>query len=192
MSKESSRKLRPSDLRIILIIATVLLVVAIGAGVVLGMNHMNKIADETNLLARKAKASENNISQMEDLKKRYESVNSIQPIIDKMVASQVLYRYQDNAIDTLYKYAQLSGISIAQYSFAVPKGTAPVAASGSKNILISINLDSPIAYENFIQFMRRVEGGLSQMQILQVDVRKETRKKDTIGVGSMVIAIYVK
>lgn len=175
-------------MRTILIIVIVLILGGAGTLFFFGMQEMQGLADETNLLARKAKASEDNVTRMEKLKERYAEVSYIKPIVNRMVASQAQHRYQDNTINVLNDYAAKAGISIAQISFAAAKDVT--ASSKAKSTLITVTLENPIDYNSFIRFMRLVEGGLSQMQILRVDVRKE--KENNITVGAMTIAIYVK
>lgn len=182
-------KLTPASLRIVLAIFIALLILGAGFLVSFGTSELSKMAEETNLLARKARASENNLTRMESLKKRYEQVSDVIPIINKMVASQESYRYQDTSINVLTDYAKIAGAEISQISFALPKGTT-ATAPGAKNILLSVNLKNPTSYQSFIKFMRLVEGGLSQMQILQVDLRKD--KDNAIVVGQIIIAIYIK
>lgn len=188
MSKSHKKPASPITTRTILIIVIVLIIGGVGALFALGMSQMNQLADETNVLARKAKASEDNVTRMESLQKRYNEVQNIKPIIDKMVASQASHQYQDNTINVLNTYAHAAGVDIAQISFTAAKDIA--VSSKAKNTLITLTLDNPISYDSFIRFMRLVEGGLSQMQILRVDVRKE--KESNITVGAMTIAIYVK
>lgn len=188
---ETQKPLTPIVLRYLLSFVIVVLIAGIGALIIFGGQEMRKIADETNLLARKAKASEDNISQMKLLEKRYDEVKAIQPIIDKMVASQELYRYQNNALEVLYRYADLAGLTIAQANFNVGRAnSSSKTGSTAKSTIMTINIKSPTTYDSFIKFMRLIEGGLSQMQILQVDVRKD--KDNKISLGQMVIALYVK
>lgn len=189
MSKTKvNQKASPTVTRTILVIVIVLIVGGIGIGFFFGVQQIQQLADETNLLARKAKASEDNVTRMENLKKRYNEAVHIKPIIDKMVASQTQHQYQDNTINVLNNYATKANIKIAQISFTAAKDI--VAPTKAKNTLVTVTLENPVDYNNFIRFMRLVEGGLSQMQILRVDVRKE--KDNNITVGAMTIAIYVK
>ena len=179
----------PIMMRWVLVITIGLMIAGMTSLVVFGVGEIQKIADETNLLARQAKASDDNIYRMQLLEKNYNAVSDIKPIIDKMVASQESYRYQDNAVDVLYRYASLSGIEISQVNFNVGKNTG-LSATGAPSTLVSISLKNPISYLNFIKFMKLIEGGLSQMQILQVDVKND--KDNQISTGQMIIALYVK
>lgn len=183
-----NKKTTPTTIRTILIVVIVLIVGGTIALFFLGLKEVRQLADETSLLARKAKASEDNVTRMEQLKERYAEVSYIEPTIEKMVASQAQHRYQDNTINILNDYASKAGVKIAQISFTAAKDV--VSTSKAKSTLITITLENPIDYNSFIRFMRLVEGGLSQMQILRVDVRKE--KDNNITVGAMTIAIYVK
>ena len=185
------KNLRPNNVRLILIILDVLVLGLIIFGYVMGMSSLAKTAGEVNKAAINAKSSENKISRMKVLKTEMEDIKDTRDLVNKMVAPQSSFRYQERSISTLNEYANQAGVAISQVSFTT-SGNAIQTANNSNKVNISVMLANPVNYNNFLKFMKLVEGGLSQMQITQVDINQEKDKSNDVSVGPLSIEIYVK
>lgn len=158
-------------------------------GFVQGYSVLKNQADELNKAVIDAKASENSVTRMKDLEVRLSQLKDVEILANKMAAPLNSFQYQEQSIQTLNGYAHQAGVSIAQITFS-PKTTGIGGASGSDKVIISVSLQNPVGYANFLTFMRLVESGLSQMQILQVQINQD--KDGAVAVGPLSIAIYVK
>lgn len=164
------------------------MIVGLVIGLLQGFSLLKKQAEEVNQAALSAKASENNVVRMRNLKLRLEELKDVEASATKMTSPQDSYQYQERSINTLTEYARQAGVAISQISFS-PK-TKGIDTAGSNNVIILVALQNPVPYASFLKFMRLVESGLSQMQILQVQISQD--KDGLVAVGPMSIAIYVK
>lgn len=179
---------KPVTTRYALIAILVLLGSGVALGFVKGLGALKQEAQAVNQLVLDSKASENNVTRMKNLKERLSSLQDLELLANKMTSPQDSFQYQERSIQTLNHYAQQSGISISQINFSAK--VVGVGNQGGNNVLITVSLRNPVGYTNFLKFMRLVESGLSQMQILQVQISKD--KDEKVAVGPISIAIYVK
>jgi hypothetical protein len=99
--------------------------------------------------------------------------------------------YQNQAIQDLNKYAANSGISITDYNFAQPT-TKSVGPAGVGLGYITITLNNPIPFNNFLQFLISIENNIPKMQITGVDLSRDSSSTDAITVRPLTVEVYTR
>lgn len=135
-------------LRLILIAALVLVMIAGGALFSFGYSLLSDKAKETSEVATQASSSNTKIQQLNATKKLLDSNTKAVERASKIVANSESYVYQDQIIDDLNRIANKSGIQILDITFTdatVTGGASSVTAAPAAGASPSSTATTPTA-----------------------------------------------
>lgn len=196
MNITAPQGLTPTKLRIILS-ATLALIILAGAGVFyLAYDKLGESAAETGQHVASARASQDALEQLQKLRKDLESKSAVIDRVSRVTADSENYAYQDRLVNDLTIYANRANLSVKNISFsgqaAGNTGAAPVATEGGatpgaapvglKKATVDITLDSPVNYEDLLNFLHYVEQNLTKLKISKVVMTKSQESGVTIDV----------
>lgn len=194
--------LTATSLRLILSIS---LLAIVGLGIALfSLSHrtLKNVAIDVSHTVADADASQNNLQNLQNLKRDLASKQDIVKRAESIVAESRSYEYQNQIINDLNDYAARAGLSITNIDFtgnqtsgSTPTpGVAPTTPSttvnGVKSTIVSVALKNPVDYTGVLRFLKSVEQNLTKMQIANVGLSKA----DDGGISSDVlnIEVYIK
>lgn len=183
--------LNASTLRWILIGIILLLV---GGGIFGAMNMQGvlvKQMDATNKIKIDAENSTSNLARAQLLKTYLETHKDDVDKTASIVADTVSYRYQDQVVQDITRYAQMSGLVILGFDFPVSRTTKP-ATSGLKPIVASITLDNPVNFRNYLAFIKLIEQNLTKMQITDITITPDKDNPNLINNPVIGLEVYIK
>lgn len=196
--------LTATSLRLMLSIS---LLIIVGLGVLLfslSYRTLNKVAVDVSHTVADADASQNNLQNLQNLKRNLASKHEVVQRAESIVAESRSYEYQNQIINDLNDYAARADLSITNIDFtgsqvgdtaAPPPGTTtPTAPSttvnGVKSTFVSISLKNPVEYTSVLRFLKSVEQNLTKMQIANIGLSKG--ENDSISSDVLNIEVYIK
>ena len=117
----------------------------------------------------------------------------------QIVAETKQYQYQDQIINDINSYAAKTGIRVTSFDFGTE--TAPAAtggatkspsAKGVKSIPVTLTLQSPILFDDYLSFIKAIEQNLTKMQISGVNLSPDTREINKVINPSIGLTVYVQ
>lgn len=150
-------------------------------------------------------------SSIQTLQQIQTELNNNKDVIAKansIVADSQSYQYQDQILNDINGYAAKAGITITNVDFSsgstagggtstTPRtGTqqtpAITAPSGVKTVSVSVTMQNPIGYTNFLQFLRSIEDNLTKMQVQKISLSKGTGGGDSVSSDVLTIQVYTR
>lgn len=212
MLKKNTSSLTAQKLRTLLI-ASIFLIVLLTTGLfVYARGILAGYALDVQKVSDAAKSSGDNLNALSTLKTKLDDDKAAVERAKNLVAESQSYAYQDQIIKDLKTFASKSGVTISGFQFnsessaagsagtASPNvtptptaadGTTPTVATGLKTVSVSINLKSPMAYTDIMEFIHMVEQNLTKMQLAGITLNKDTTSNN-ISVSSLTIEVYVR
>lgn len=217
--------LNARTLRIVLLALLVLFIAGGAGGFYYIQGLLRNDAQEISQLNTEADASEQRIAALEEVKKYLEDHKIEQDKAIKVVSESKQYRYQDEIIDAISTIARKSDIEVLNYTFnetedapaaSTPQPSTPPAegASGGesttptpgattptagalKSKTVTVTVESPVKYRDFMSFIRRIEQNSTKMQIANVSIGRATgedgsEQSDSVTTNAFEIEVYVK
>ncbi len=174
---------KPKSLRALLT-ALLILIILGGAGLFyLGLNMVKEYSVEVNHRLIDAKASGDQIQQLQVLRSQLDQSESLITKADRLFASPS--NYQPQTLNDLKNYANQTGLTIAATTFDDP------AASGVYSV--TVKLGTPVSYGSLVKFLKLVEGNLPKMQVLSINLAHQAGgAADAVDVGDIKIKISVR
>ena len=203
-----SMNLTPAKLRLVLIACLVLLAAG-GVGVFMAGNRLlTKFAGDTQAKAAEARAGESVVQDLQKTKAILAANTDTVKRASLIVAESTSYAYQDQIITDINNFANNSGLSITNITFADTKvsATTPTAGAthtatgagaaapipgGIKSTTESVALKNPVPYGALLQFIHSVQNSLFKMRISQVSLSPSNDSKNADVVTSNVLNIEV-
>jgi len=180
----------------ILIGSMIGIVVAGGAGYYLLSGMLTQRVIEADHAKIDLDISRSNVDTLRNLDQQLKNNQDIIARAQDIVGTATDFKYQDQAINDLNQLAAANGVGITGYSFPSGASAPPQAGitlpAGVKSVLVTINTASPIAYQNYLRFLRALELNLTRFQITGVDVTPDGQKPDQITNSSIGIMMYVR
>ncbi len=200
-------QLTARQFRIVLLIILFLLVGGLVAGSVFVQTKLRSYSAEISTQNSQAARSESDIATLRKIEAFLEENQSVEQLAQKVVAESSSYQYQDQIIKDLSAIASESGITITSYGFseaaaegATPAGgaaqpgaaatPAPAAPSGLNSKSVSVQIVSPVSYNNLLDFIRRVEQNTTKMQIAGVSM--SAAESGQVSSNAFDIKVYVR
>lgn len=208
------QQLTPPQLRIILVLAFII-TIALGIGGFMLLRNMlvaeaSAIADITS----EVKGLSNNIRSLKNAEKTLTENQDIEIKARDMVAESKSYQYQDRIVTDLKDMATSSGVVIKNVDFATEQtntSTAPqqqdnggiatpttALPSGINQIKATITIESPVAYDNLLLFIRSLENNNMKMQISKVAITGagasdgSNNDKNQVTSDAFIIGVYIR
>lgn len=172
----------PMTLKTTLIFLLVVVILG-GAGLFyLGLNSVKEFSAEVTQSAHEADESGKQIEQLQALKSRLSSSESLISNADKLFSTPETYQAQSLA--DLKNYAKQVGLTISSANFDDP-------STGS--YAVTITLREPVSYTKLIQFLTLVEGNLPKLQVASIELgHMAGGGSDDVKVGAIKINVSVR
>lgn len=199
---KSTSPMTATKLRLILSLCLVA-VLGIGvAGFTIISGKLNEFAADVSTVAGQASASQNNIAVLQQLERE---LAQNRPAFDKasnIVAESKSYQYQDQVINDITNYGNISRVGIKSFTF---DGSLPAASSspspattpspaaapaGLKSSTVTIALDQSVGFDNLLQFVRLIEQNLTKMQVAKLSLARADN--GAVTGQSLTIEVYIK
>lgn len=124
----------------------------------------------------------------------------------QIVGKRESYEFQNEAFKDLLSIARRAGVSINRYSFSdSPTGLGPSASSNQANksassstasgfspTYITVTLDNPVDYRNFLNFIHYIEQNLTKMQIGRISLSGGANNSNEAVTDSLTVEVYTK
>lgn len=187
--------LNPSIVKIIIIVAIVLIILANIGIFSLGKNLISENAKGVTEVASELKKTQQEIEAMESIRAQMKKLDDIPEIINESLVDVTDNHHQEKIITTLEHYAANNNLAVTTISFPVVK------EKSKKEISVSITLSSPVNYTNLLRFMKSIENGMPLMQITNLSISKATPgqtdklKKgdpDDVNISTIQLKIFTK
>lgn len=196
--------LTPTRLRLVLSITIALIVIAGGGLFYLAYNRLSEIAAETGQSAASARESEDTLARLQSLRSDLDARSDAINRTSNVMANSQNYAYQDRLVNDLTVYATRANLSIKNISFsaaqaqaaapAAADGTADPAATGApaglNKATVDITLESPVNYQDLLNFLHYVEQNLTKLKISKVVMSKS--QSDGVTIDMLNLEVYVR
>lgn len=186
-----------------ILLATIILIVLAGASVFyFAYTQLEKTASETGERVATARESEDTLQRLQSLQAELESKREIINTTSSVMADSQNFAYQDRIINDLTIYASRANLSIKNISFAAAPATTatapvttdgsppPAAAAGMKKATVDITLESPINYQNLLNFLHYVEQNLTKLKVNRVVMTKSDG--DNVSIDILNLEVYIR
>lgn len=108
-----------------------------------------------------------------------------------IVADATAYKYQDQIVQDITRYASVAGLQILGFDF--PSSTSSSSSStGLKSIAATITLQNPVPYRNYLTFLKLIEQNLTKMQITNISIVPDKDNPNLINNPIIGLEVYVK
>lgn len=184
-------KLTAVVLRRVLGISIVLLIILAGVGFYFTQGWLHTYAITVSHTVADSKASDTTLQTLSKLQKELETQQDIIRKTNAIATSSTAYQTQ--AVKDLIAYAQLTGVTISDYTF--PNGAAPTTSSTAGTVpstQVTIKLGSPVSYTSLINFMSAIEGNLPKMQITSVNLGRIAGDPTSVKIDQLTVAVYTR
>lgn len=193
-------KMSAVTLRGILATMIVLLIILSGVGFYFAQSWLSTQAIAVSHKVADSTSSGTSVPSLQKLKTE---LASEQDIITKTNALMTpASTYQTQAVQDLITYANVTGITISNYSFpataasgatpTTPATTTAATANAGPSTQVTATLTSPLPYTNLLKFMYDIETNLPKMQITSIDLTRVDGNSNSVGVSQLTIAVYTK
>lgn len=201
LTATSLRLTLSASLLLITILATVLFYFA--------DRQLHQVAVDVSHTVVDANASQSTIQNLQQVQRQLENNKDVITRAGNIVADSQSYQYQDQIVSDLNTYASKAGIKITNMDFtteAAASGstpttdrgtdqnttTAPAAPSGVKTTSVTVTMENPVGYSNFLTLLRSIEDNLTKMQVQKVSLSRATGGGGNIASDVLTIQVYVR
>ena len=197
-------------LRIILVLCLVLTIGASIGTVVMGQSVLKENSSSVTEAVKAEKASSQLLSLLQQAKERLKTQDSSYQKSKQLVASDVQTAYQQQVINDINLYAQKAGISVKGYTFEEssaasnaksPSSTSSSAAapakpssSGPSSARVVLAVDSPIAYDSLLKFLKLLNTSLPQIYLSELSLARNEHSGDAgrpVNLESLTLEVYL-
>jgi len=201
--------LTASRLRAVLIIAIISIVMAMAGGFWFVHKNLQAYATSISKLNADSLSADSNIQTLQNLRKTLDEKQQAANDARNLIADSSVF--PDRAVKDITRIAEESGVKITSIEYseasagsgtaapttpttpttpATPQAAATPAAPGVTKKTITVALDSPLPYNNLLEFIERIENNELKMQIASVSITKE--KGDEVSTQPFSIGVYVR
>jgi len=167
-----------------------IIVVAI-TGFYYAQGWLSEFATEVNDITYKPTTTDNDAQALKQLKDEIANNQASGNKANSITISS--QNYQSQVTQDLNKYASDNGISIANYNFEKPAGVkTSLSVNGSKSNFVTITLNNPIPFTNFMKFIKSIETNLPKMQLTGINLSRASDSDNDITVEPLTIEVYTK
>lgn len=119
---------------------------------------------------------------------------------DQIVSESKQYEYQDQIVNDINAYAAKTGVKVTGYDFGTTATTtAPTTAtpvtptvSGIKTLNVTLTLESPMPFDNYLRFVKAIENNLTKMQVSGINITPDDKDSSKIANPSVILIVYVR
>jgi hypothetical protein len=176
------------------------LVGTIVSGVILGVAgvwYLNGLlvtrVAATNDASQSSSVSKNNLELAQGLKSYLQNHTDDVQKAAMVVAQTTAYRYQNQIVEDVTRYANAAGVTIVGFDFPQDISSATVdKTTGLKSLTATITLSDHAAYTSYLLFLKYIEQNLTKMQITDVTISPNLADQNYINNTSVGIQVYVE
>lgn len=193
MMKSSRRALTAQKLRWVLV-GIIVLGVVVGIGGVWYLNGRleSKIAAK-NDAETLSKLSETDLESAQRLQIYLQNHRDDVEKAALIVAQTVGYRYQNQIVEDVTRYANAAGVTITGFNFPQDISSATVdKTTGLKSLTATISLADPVKYTNYLTFLKYIEQNLTKIQITDITISPSETSQEYLNDTVIGIQVYVQ
>jgi hypothetical protein len=186
-------------LRNLLIVGILVLLGGIGALIYFASGYLDSQVKETVHRQIDAELSLHDLDRLQRLERVLADNKTSVQKAEQIVSESKQYTYQDQIVSDINKYAAKTGVSVTGFDFGdafskVPKtNTQKIPqVSGVKSISVTLTLASPMAYDNYLRFVKAIETNLTKMQVSGVNMTPDEESPGSISNPSVGLVVYVR
>lgn len=200
--KRSGFTLNASNVRLILSVSLFIIIGASGAGFIYVQKQLRQYAVEVSHKKVDALASDGNIQTLESVKAELDANQNVSEKAQALKATNALPQFR--IVDDVTTIAKNNNIVITSFDFTdapqtttAPAATAPTAVapvtspSPTGHVSLTVSLQSPINYTDFLQFLRDIEQNIPKMQVQGVNLGN-SGGTGGFSVEPLIIQMYTK
>lgn len=147
----------------------------------------------TNDAVESSRVSSDNLERAQRLQVYLENHKDEVDKAAQIVAQTTAYRYQNQIVEDVTKYATLAGISIVGFDFPQDIASATVdKTTGLKSLTATIRLSDSSRYTSYLAFLKYIEQNLTKIQITDITISPNTSNQDYITDTTIGIQVYVQ
>lgn len=155
-----------------------------------------------------AQSRQSSIQTLQEIQTELNNDKDVIAKANSIVADSQSYQYQDQILNDINGYAAKAGITVTNVDFssnstsgsagatarpgAPQTPTTTVTPSGVKTVSVSVTMQNPVGYSNFLQFLRSIEDNLTKMQVQKISLSKGTGSGDSVSSDVLTIQVYVR
>ena len=205
-------KMTAKRLRIILIIVVVSVIAGVAGGFLFVQKNLAGYAKQISQLNADAETGDQSIETRKKLETRLDSEQSTIDAAQSIIGDSS--SFADRIVGDVTRIAAESGVKITSFEFIdtpaaaaggtatttpAPTTPAPTGAAapttatvpaGVTKKSISVSIETPLAYDKFMNFIKKIESNDLKLQI--ADVKLTAGDKGTVGTQSFSIGAYVR
>ena len=177
---ETKKRFRPHELRTLLAVLFVAIVLGGAVGFYWGLDMVRQYAHAVNQQLADADKSGDQIQELQSLRNQLSQSTALIEQANLMFATPTTY--QSQAINDIENAANAAGVDVASTNF-----------SDSEASTLSVTLNQPVQYGQFIQFLTNIEGNLPKLQVTSLVINQSSNPNaGTINVGEIKIKVAVR
>ena len=177
-----NKKTKATNVRSLLIFLVLVVIGIIGGGFYYGLEQVKTYAIEVNQTSADAIASQKQVEELQQLEKNLANSESLIKKADALFSTDATYESQ--AIRDTQRYASQYNLTITDRSFPDEQPLPGIRS-------FSVSLESPVNYENFIKFLRALEGNLPKMQVSDMSISR-IGDSNGVTVTNLIIRVSTK
>ena len=200
--KRSGFTLNASNARLILSVSLFVIIGASGAGFTYAQKQLRQYAVEVSHKKVDALASDGNIQTLESVKSELDANQNVSEKAQALKATNALPQFR--IVDDVTTIAKNNNIAITSFDFTdapqtttAPTTTAPAVVapvpspSSTGHVSLTVSLQSPINYTDFLQFLHDIEQNIPKMQVQGVNL-SNSGGTGNFSVEPLIIQMYTK
>lgn len=147
-----------------------------------------------------AELSGQDVDKLKNLEKVLNTNASSIQKADQIVSESKQYEYQDQIVNDINAYAAKTGVKVMGYDFGTvattttPATTVPATptVSGIKTLNVTLTLQSPMPFDNYLSFVKAIENNLTKMQVSGINITPDDKDSSKIANPSVILIVYVR
>lgn len=111
----------------------------------------------------------------------------------QIVAQTTAYKYQNQIVEDVTKYANIAGVRIIGFDFPQDIASATVdKTTGLKSLTATIRLSDSSKFTGYLSFLKYIEQNLTKIQITDITISPNTSNQEYITDTTIGIQVYVQ
>ena len=111
----------------------------------------------------------------------------------QIVAQTTAYKYQNQIVEDVTKYANIAGVRIIGFDFPQDIASATVdKTTGLKSLTATIRLSDSSKFTAYLSFLKYIEQNLTKIQITDITISPSTTNQEYITDTTIGIQVYVQ
>lgn len=189
-------KRKPLDAAMLRWVLLGLIVLFVGLGIG-GTWYLQGILDEkmssTNKVKAEAANSNSSLARAQALKIYLQNHQTDVQKTAQIVASTAAYKYQDQIVEDITRYAKTAGLKVLGFEFPIAaSNNKQVTVPGVNSITASVTLDNPVLYRDYVLFLKLIEQNLTKMQITDISITPDKLNPNLINNPVVGLEVYIK